>query len=159
MSKGDKRKKTRQRKGKYPVSSILPLLLKYDWKKGKVSQKVFIDGDKVQCCSVRLTTFLLSGTKCLCCGLEGEYFTKERVGEEPYHLNLYGTRNGKRVLLTSDHIVPLGMGGRKNSRDNRQTLCARCNSVKGSEMVSNEELYEKVKRWTEDRIKRSKPVW
>lgn len=53
---------------------------------------------------------LQTGMKCLCCGARG-------------------------VKLSRDHIIPLCKGG-SNSIDNIQPLCARCNRIKGVNIIN-----------------------
>lgn len=46
---------------------------------------------------------------------------------------------GSKEYLTIDHIIPKSKGG-DNSIDNKQTMCFDCNSFKGENDVSNEDL-------------------
>lgn len=49
---------------------------------------------------------------------------------------LYGkAANGKRVLMTADHIVPKAQGG-KNNHKNLQVMCSRCNCTKSDKLPS-----------------------
>ena len=93
--------------------------------------------------SQRLQLFFTKGMKCVCCGIEGQYFAKEKNAgtEMSYHLNLYGIdKDGNERLITKDHIVAYSNGG-KNHLDNYQTMCIDCNRLKGtltdSEFKSN----------------------
>jgi hypothetical protein len=80
----------------------------------------------------RLLTFKVDGIKCHHCGLEGSFFALERFEKDGSpHLNLYATKDGKEVLMTSDHIIPKSKGG-INNVSNRQCLCEKCNNKKGS---------------------------
>ena len=59
---------------------------------------------------------------------------KERgVETDPWHLNLYAFfKTGRGVyLFTKDHIIPRSKGG-SNQLSNMQTMCYRCNQVKGN---------------------------
>lgn len=91
------------------------------------------DGDLIPMGSDRYQNFVEHGTICTCCGLEGQYFYKERfVNDEGYHFNLYGIdKNGNEVLLTKDHIIPKSAGGRDRV-NNFQPFCEPCNSKKGA---------------------------
>lgn len=117
----------------------MPLVVERDWERGQLSKIRIIDGKKIQFCSLKLTTFLRSGTKCVCCGLEGRHFKIEKTkqNQKYYYLELY-CNDG--TTLTSDHIIPKGIGGSRASRNNRQTLCSKCNNLKGSKNISNKEL-------------------
>ncbi|MNR16109.1 HNH endonuclease [compost metagenome] len=94
--------------------------------------KVDFDGDLIPMSSHRYWTFKEKGCKCVECGIEGVYFAKERSGGVvSYHFNLYAVdENGQEVLMTKDHIQPKSKGGR-NHIENYQTMCTRCNWVKG----------------------------
>ena len=46
-----------------------------------------------------------------------------------WHLNLYGLRDKKEVMLTVDHIIPKARGG-SNELHNLQVLCEPCNVAK-----------------------------
>lgn len=101
------------------------------------NKKLFVDihGDMVKGNSHRYQTFFTKGTKCVCCGIEGKYFGKEKAfAAKRYHMNLYAVDDdGKEVLMTKDHIIPHSKGGR-NHISNYQTMCIKCNRKKGDEM-------------------------
>lgn len=101
------------------------------WDKRKC--KVDFNGDLIKVTSQRLQTFYIKGTKCVCCGVEGKYFVKEKsVPNENYHFNLYGLdENGEEVLFTKDHIFPKSKGGPDNIT-NYQTMCKVCNENKAN---------------------------
>ena len=91
------------------------------------------DGDEINI-TPRLMMYKKCGVKCVVCGLEGQYFVKERP--EPtqvWHLNLYAVVDGEEVLMTKDHIIPYARGG-KNQLDNYQPMCQPCNLAKGTTM-------------------------
>lgn len=90
--------------------------------------------DKIKMTSQRYQLFALKGLTCVSCGLEGQYFAKERsIGSSSgYHLNLYAlTDGGQEVLMTKDHILPKSRGGR-DELSNYQTMCTVCNNQKGN---------------------------
>lgn len=88
--------------------------------------------------SDRYQLFVKKGCKCLQCGMEGTFFAIEKhwsTLHDKYHLNLYGMKDGKEVMLTKDHIHPVAKRG-KNHIDNYQPLCIKCNVKKGSNVTS-----------------------
>lgn len=82
----------------------------------------------------RLLSFKKS-VKCSKCGRVGTIISLDNHISSPNsltpHFNLYCVEDGKFLLMTRDHIVPLKKNG-KNSEDNSQTLCEFCNSIKGA---------------------------
>lgn len=114
---------------KYPVNFIFSNIIE-----GNLKQKFRrdMDGDLINMGSDRYKVFQRS---CICveCGIEGTYFLKEKhISKEPYHFNLYGVNDdGQEILMTKDHIIPKSQGG-KNHLDNYQTMCTKCNAMKGT---------------------------
>ena len=54
----------------------------------------------------------------------------KKQGHVSYHLNLIALNaNGDKVLMTKDHIVAKAKGG-KNTLDNYQPMCIKCNMKK-----------------------------
>lgn len=98
-------------------------------------KNVVFHGDLIKTNSQRYELFFTKGTKCVCCGIEGKYFAKERdVNTQKFHLNLYAIdKNGNEVLMTKDHIIPASLGG-KNKQENYQTMCSICNERKGMDI-------------------------
>lgn len=100
--------------------------------------KSYFDGDEIKMGSYRLQLFKLKKPVCVCCGLEGKFFAKEKsLGSklDIYHLNLYAINNeGKEVLMTKDHIIPKSKGG-KNHITNFQVMCSPCNTSKGNKVI------------------------
>jgi len=96
---------------------------------------VNFDGDMISMVSDRYRTFINSGIKCVCCGLEAKYFAKEKCPTSSrFHFNLYGIDDeNMEILFTKDHIVPKSKGG-KNELTNYQTMCCKCNSKKGDSL-------------------------
>jgi hypothetical protein len=104
------------------------------------------DGDEIKMNSLRYHVFKRS-LCCATCGIIGSFFAKEMVierankkpkdkttGEEfdRWHFNLYAVDGeGKEILMTKDHIIPLSKGG-SSSLNNLQTMCAPCNRKKGN---------------------------
>ena len=140
------------RKGRlYNINEILPLIRARSHNKYNHSaERIMLEGDLVNVRSSRLITFRKSGIVCVCCGIVGAYFVKERHRVingcrdiELFHLNLYGLDdNWEEVLMTSDHIVPhCRHSGRHN---NRQTMCYRCNHAKGNREISNKDLAKEL---------------
>ena len=83
---------------------------------------------------------------CVCCGVKGEYMVlQKKPSDISPHFNLYGLKNGKHVLMTKDHIIPKSKGG-KNGFYNLRTMCEICNSVRGNEYLTMDQLLEKVER-------------
>jgi hypothetical protein len=55
------------------------------------------------------------------------------------HFNLYAKREGELVQMTKDHIKPRSRGG-KDHIGNMQTLCCRCNELKGNKALKLKRL-------------------
>lgn len=95
-----------------------------------------VNGMPVKVSSLRLRTFLKTGTKCHSCGLEATHFelNKDVCAPESqrWHLNLWGERNGEPELFTHDHKVARSLGGVDNLT-NTETMCYNCNNSKGIE--------------------------
>lgn len=91
---------------------------------------LYFKGKPIEVNIPRLQTYL-SGTECKHCGLNATFFAVEaqRPKWNNYHLNLYGLKDGREVMLTSDHIIPKSKGG-SHDLSNRQTLCQPCNKRK-----------------------------
>ena len=93
-----------------------------------------IDGVEihVNTSSVRLRTFKKNLT-CVDCGISGLHFWAEcNPGCFNYPLNLYGINEaGDEILMTKDHIIPRSKNG-KDTIDNMQTMCTKCNDKKGN---------------------------
>lgn len=86
---------------------------------------------------------------CIRCGIEGHYFAAEKQISQltdRYHLNLYHkTLEGKEIMMTVDHRIPLSRGGPDNV-SNLQTMCIRCNGAKGNMTEEEWEIFEKSKK-------------
>ena len=98
----------------------------------KRKNTVNIDGQEIYLLSDRYITFFTKGYECPCCGLKATHFALEKSGKaKRYHLNLYGSFEGKEILFTKDHIIPKSRGG-KDELSNYQTMCLKCNNKKGA---------------------------
>lgn len=127
-----------ERKGrKYSVEEVLEQI---KGRSSKTPHQVDFDGDLIKLTSHIYLCFKKKGVECASCGLKGEYFYKERWENKnntkidyPWHLSLYGVKDGDEVLMTRDHIIPKSKGG-KNYITNYQTMCRPCNLEKGDKM-------------------------
>lgn len=95
----------------------------------KKEKYIRIDGYTLKTKNDRYLNFIKNGFKCSKCGIEGEYVNLECCQRLGNHLNVYGKKNGKAVLLTKDHIYPKSKGGLDDIH-NYQVLCEKCNSKK-----------------------------
>lgn len=114
--------------------------------KGRNKIKLDIDGDLIKMNSLRLNVFKEKGVKCVSCGIEGQFFAKEKpVENESYHFNLYAVNSdGEEVLMTKDHMVAKSKGG-LDHLDNMQTMCTKCNKEKDSMSIEEFEEFKKSK--------------
>lgn len=98
----------------------------------------------VSMASLRLRCLKVRGLNCEQCGLQAQYFAVERHSHKANrypapHLNLYGLdQQGREVMLTRDHYVPLAKGGH-NGVSNARVLCERCNRKKSDKMPAEYE--------------------
>lgn len=89
--------------------------------------------------SNRLLTYHVHGVSCCVpgCTLSGQYFAIEKTANQKsakYHLNLYCIRDGREIMITSDHRIPKSKGGLDNV-NNRQPMCYPHNSQKGNQLI------------------------
>lgn len=119
------------------ILNHVPLNLKEKKKKEFKNNKGEVFNVKLS--STRLIVFKKNKT-CACCGIEGSIFLLERSTKfENPHFNLYAKIGDELILMTKDHIVPSSQGG-KDSLDNLQTMCSKCNQLKGNLFISNDNM-------------------
>ena len=99
-----------------------------------IGKVIDVCGTKISIRSKRYKCYARKGVKCVRCGIEGKYFAAEKAltqNTDKYHLNLYANEDGKEILMTVDHIIPLSRQGLDNV-SNLQTMCSPCNNMKGN---------------------------
>jgi len=101
--------------------------------------KILFDGDPINMGRITFKVFKAMGTTCVSCGIEGQYFIKEKDPDDPFFtLNLYAIdEQGNEVMMTKDHIIPRALGG-SDDPENLQVMCQRCNLKKGCCMTQRE---------------------
>lgn len=110
---------------------------------GGVKYQVHMNSPRYQC-------MVHSGLACKACGIVGTILLLEiQSARSKPHFNLYAPLDGKLLLMTADHIVPKAKGGPRHV-SNLQTLCSRCNKIKGHQQISNEEV---VRRRSHEAVK------
>lgn len=119
----------RERKGIYSIEEVLSKTV--STKLDKKYSRVDFDGDLVYMNSQRYELFKVKGVECVCCGVVGSFFAKERLGGmKKYHFNLYAIDGeGDEVLMTKDHIIRKSDGG-IDHLTNYQPMCMPCNRNK-----------------------------
>lgn len=127
------------RKERYSIEEVLSKAKPFmHLNKSKQETKADFDGDSMKMASDRYKCFINSGIKCVCCGIRGRYFYKEKdrgQKREVYHFNLYALdSDGNEIMMTKDHIIPKSKGG-KDKLDNYQTMCSNCNEAKGDSIA------------------------
>ena len=145
-----KKKKTKWRSplyyrmGKFPIQYVIDNIIvpPKDCRKGTAQKRysdTIINGVHVYMNSLRYHLFKHKGTRCVSCGIIGQYFRLEKsryddYKEDRFHFNLYAIdEQCNEVLMTKDHIVPKSKGG-KNHLTNLQPMCTRCNHKKDSQI-------------------------
>lgn len=123
--------------GVFSIEKVLPFVKSRKYREAR-PVKTYA-GKPVYMDSLRYHTFLNSGLVCVGCGLTATFFALETTqfnaeNSDHFHFNLYGIdEEGDEVLFTKDHIFPKSRGG-KNHISNLQTMCAVCNTKKGSKI-------------------------
>lgn len=132
----------RTRLGIYTIAEVF----EYIDASPKHGQKVKFRGHQMNMRNTRLLSFRINGIKCVDCGSQGAFFAKERYGNDPPHMNLYGfDKYGNPLLFTRDHIKPKAKGG-TNHLYNAQTMCLQCNGKKSDEWTFSMKLYYYYRR-------------
>lgn len=128
-NKGRTKMKKKYRKvfGEYPLTEFKPILTA-----GLQVGHVKLEGQRVNCRSVRLQLFASTGCTCVRCGRKADTFVLETLDPKARpHLNLYGRRDdGSLLLFTKDHILPRSLSG-SDRLVNMQVMCKDCNFKKG----------------------------
>lgn len=119
-------------KTKYSINEVFEMIgehhLNIQQTMCKNKTNIIVDGYKVHPQSLRYATFYQKGVKCACCGKEGKYFQLcGEDGSDRRHFNLYAEDG---TLMTKDHIIPKAKGG-KDTVENLQPMCVKCNKEKG----------------------------
>lgn len=125
----------------YPVEKIINAFVNSRENRKKEYDGVNFGGKHTQ--SKKLRTFVINGTTCYLCGLEGKFFAKERhKGEANWHFNLYGVATHKitgeqiEIQFTMDHIKPVAKKGSVKKIENLLPCCYRCNQEKADKHES-----------------------
>ena len=132
---------------KYIVSKVLHLSVLKDIKEGttdKIGAVNFLyDYEKIK-------TFQRSCT-CINCGLKAHEVRIEKMKNCKHpvygqnHVNLYGyTHKGREVLFTVDHNILKSKGG-PDVTENYNTMCERCNRMRGSKFEKLDDFLDKYK--------------
>lgn len=89
--------------------------------------------------SVRVSTtktrVFAASPVCFQCGLVPSIAAIEQDTGKVFSVNLYGESNGREVLFTVDHILPVALGGIQ-APWNLRTACTTCNVARGTHMDS-----------------------
>ena len=123
---------------KYNIDDVLPFVFN--------GRKAYQGGDNifhVNMNSLRYHTFKKS-LSCVCCDLTGTHFLLQFSGSKlawenksniSAHFNLFAGD----IMLSKDHILPKSKGG-KDYIDNLQTMCVKCNCLKGNMNINLDQL-------------------
>lgn len=95
-----------------------------------------VEGAVCYTTGTRLLTYHVHGVKCCVpgCSVSGQFFAIEKQSTSSYHLNLYGIKDGREVMITSDHKFPKSRGG-SDHINNRQPMCMPHNFQKGNKLI------------------------
>ena len=111
-----------------------------------------IDGVSFTYDPEKVKTFQRS-CKCIACGLEAEFIHIERNTKSKheiysnFHINLYGSRKDRKVMLTVDHDILRSMGGADDS-SNYNTMCEQCNMRRSNDFETCADFLEHYKTCT-----------
>lgn len=136
----------------YSVKKVLPLdVLKTLKTSGPMTSSTF-EGVKFNYFPEKVATFL-KNSKCICCGIEShEVRLEEGKGGHAIfgmmHLNVYGkaetTWGEYWELMTVDHNILKSKGG-PDVESNFNTMCRKCNQLRGSRYPNLEDFLARYK--------------
>lgn len=121
----------------YRLNDIFPLIsLNGSHTKKRSKDYATFKGKQVWMARKRYKVFY-ENPKCPICDLDPAYFALEQhqkqskyVKEDIWFFNMYGIKDYSEVLFTVDHVIPKAKNG-SDRLENLQTMCSRCNSLKG----------------------------
>ncbi len=89
--------------------------------------------------SQRYILFKQAGCTCVSCEMVADkcILIAEPDGTDRGHFEFVGTKNGKLVIMTKDHIIPRALGG-KDILENYQPMCQDCNVEKKHKCESHD---------------------
>lgn len=114
----------------YSVDEMIPFIL-------SENTHIILENTRVKVMGLRLESFIRK-EPCITCGRQGTIFriaAGKHSKKKDWHLTLWSNDG---IQMTKDHIVPKSKGGR-DSLNNIQTMCTKCNSKKGNQ-VSDEDF-------------------
>lgn len=139
-------------KNYYVVKKVLSLDFLKTLKTSGEREFSTVDGIKFFYYPEKVATFLKNNT-CICCGLTSSEVRIERgkgshkLYSKP-HLNVYGTISTEygeyTDMITVDHDILKSKGG-ADTQDNFNTMCQKCNKLRGSKFEVLSEFLEKYK--------------
>lgn len=135
---------------KYTVLKVAPLSLlkKLNHNESKV-QSYYYDGIRFKYFPQKAATYSNS-YKCIACGVQATEVRIEKmkgcynkIYGKP-HLNVYAVLNQYEVMMTVDHNQLRSKGGSDLS-SNFNTMCQKCNTLRGSKYETVDDFLEAVK--------------
>lgn len=135
---------------KYKVFHVASLKLLDELEQsGTRSKSYFYETVRFKYFPEKVHTFV-KNHKCIACGVEATevrieklYGCTEHMFGNP-HLNVYAVCGMYEVMMTVDHDVLASKGGEDLS-SNYNTMCARCNHLRGNKTNSVQEFLERMK--------------
>ncbi len=82
---------------------------------------------------------------CVFCGCKAQSWILERGKNEPSAkpvLNIFSEKNGRKVMMNRDHIIPKSVGGSDDFANFRVT-CSDCNATRGNFLNAEDLLFAK----------------